>query len=308
MRILVYCPMVPDRDGRKRIHPLTLESIMALETVGQTAFVFDRDDTPNVRFPYMDVVRKYTRARHMMLDGGYDALLTVEADMIVPPDTIKRLAAIDTDVAYGLYSSRHEVNAVWLAFAWIRGNRGKSISLIPDKARAAWGNVIGSQGVGLGCTLALFCDVIFAKKSAYLSDPHVSVGMVAGDGGAVIWPQLVGYARAKEFLMTGDRVSAERAAEIGLINHAVEDGEFEEAVDTFSDRMATSALEAVRWSKVSVNIGLRQLAHSMMDASLAYEALTNISEDHQEALNAMRDKRKPVFASERSRGGKTELS
>lgn len=212
MRILVYCPMVPDRDGRKRIHPLTLESIMALETVGQTAFVFDRDDTPNVRFPYMDVVRKYTRARHMMLDGGYDALLTVEADMIVPPDTIKRLAAIDTDVAYGLYSSRHEVNAVWLAFAWIRGNRGKSISLIPDKARAAWGNVIETQGVGLGCTLIhrhvlekipfrwtllvpiandwLFSLDVKAHGFRQTHDCGLHCGHITTDGNGVIWPDI----------------------------------------------------------------------------------------------------------------------
>ena len=66
--------------------------------------------------------------------------------------------------------------------------------------------------VGLGATVALMCDVIFVARSTFISDPHVSVGKVAGDGGALIWPQLVGFARAKEFLFTGDRIDTEEAA------------------------------------------------------------------------------------------------
>lgn len=79
---------------------------------------------------------------------------------------------------------------------------------------------VNGHATGLGATLALFCDVIFASDAAKIGDPHVSVGLVAGDGGAVIWPQLVGYARAKEFLMTGDLMTASEAERIGLINHA----------------------------------------------------------------------------------------
>lgn len=153
MKVLVYCPLVPKRDGRSRIHPLTLQSIMALEADEQTAFVFDREDNPADWDAYMNICKKYSRARHMALDGGFDALLTIEADMIVPPDALKRLLAIDTDVAHGLYAARHDVSPVWLAFEWIKGLRGKSLSLSPDKARAAWGNVVETSGVGLGCTL-----------------------------------------------------------------------------------------------------------------------------------------------------------
>ncbi|MGR3782704.1 MAG: enoyl-CoA hydratase/isomerase family protein [Albimonas sp.] len=154
---------------------------------------------------------------------------------------------------------------------------------------------VNGPAVGLGCTLALFCDVIFAAEDAVISDPHVKVGMVAGDGGAVIWPQLIGYARAKEFLMTGDKLTGAQAAAMGLVNHALPAAELDAAVDAFADRLAGSALQAVRWSKVSVNIGLKQLAHAIMDASIAYEALTNRSADHAEAIAAMRDRRAPVF-------------
>ena len=154
---------------------------------------------------------------------------------------------------------------------------------------------INGHATGLGATIALFCDVIFASDKAKIGDPHVCVGFVAGDGGAVIWPQLIGYARAKEFLMTGDLMTAEEAAKIGLINHAVPAADLDARVVEFADRLAAGATKAIRWSKMSTNIGLKQLAHSIMDASLAYEAMSNVSADHQEAVNAFREKRAPKF-------------
>lgn len=154
---------------------------------------------------------------------------------------------------------------------------------------------INGHAMGLGCTLALFCDVCFMSSHAKIGDPHVAMGMVAGDGGAIIWPALVGPARAKEFLMTGDHLSAEEASRIGLVNHVVAPEALDERVYGFADRLAGGALQSIRWSKVSVNIHLKQVAHAVMDTGLAYEALTNRSADHQEAVNAFRERRKPVF-------------
>ncbi len=154
---------------------------------------------------------------------------------------------------------------------------------------------VNGHATGLGCTIALFCDTIFASDAAKLGDPHVSVGFVAGDGGAVIWPQLIGYARAKELLMTGDLITAQHAASIGLINHVVPSAELDEAVSAFTQRLARGATKAIRWTKVSVNIGLKQLAHSIMDASIAYEAMSNATADHQEAVTAFLESRKPAF-------------
>ena len=149
---------------------------------------------------------------------------------------------------------------------------------------------INGPAVGLGATIALLCDVSFAAEKAIIADPHVSIGMVAGDGGAVIWPQLIGFARAKEFLLTGDPIAAPRAAEIGLINHAVPAEQLDAAVDAFADRLAGGAMKAIRWSKVTTNIALRQLAVAMMDTGLAYEALTNVSADHQRLVTEFREK------------------
>jgi enoyl-CoA hydratase len=145
---------------------------------------------------------------------------------------------------------------------------------------------VNGAAVGLGATLALFCDVIFASEKARIGDPHVSVGYSAGDGGAAIWPHLIGHARAKEYLMTGDLIAATKAAEMGLINHAVAPEQLDATVDAFCGRLLAGATTAIRYSKLSVNIGLKQLVHSILDASLAFECLSNVHPDHQAAVRA----------------------
>lgn len=150
---------------------------------------------------------------------------------------------------------------------------------------------LNGDAYGLGATIALFCDVIFASEEARIADPHVRVGLAAGDGGAIIWPQLIGFARAKELLMTGDAIDASRAAEIGLINHAVPAADLDNAVQAFATRLANGSTKAIRWTKVSVNIALKQIAHSVMDACIAYEALSNRSEEHGRAVEAFVAKR-----------------
>ncbi len=154
---------------------------------------------------------------------------------------------------------------------------------------------INGDCIGLGATLALLCDILIAVDDARMGDPHVRMGYVAGDGGAVIWPQLVGFARAKEYLLTGDLLTTKEAERIGLINHAVRRDELDARVNALADKLANGATKAIKWTKACINIPLRQLAHSIMDASLAYEALTNIGADHQEAVTAFQEKRKPKF-------------
>jgi len=149
---------------------------------------------------------------------------------------------------------------------------------------------VNGPAVGLGATVALLCDVIFAAESARIGDPHVKVGLVAGDGGAVIWPQLIGFARAKEYLMTGKLIPAPKAAEMGLINHAVPDAELDARVDAFCDELLAGAIPAIRWTKTTVNLELKRIAHALMDPGIAYESLTVRSEEHRQAVKAMKEK------------------
>ena len=154
---------------------------------------------------------------------------------------------------------------------------------------------VNGPAVGLGATIALFCDVIFMAEDAVIADPHVRVGLVAGDGGAIIWPQLIGYARAKHYLMTGDPVRAPDALAMGLVNFVTRADQLDAAVEAYSDRLAAGAGKAIRWTKTSVNIGLKQLAHTILDTSIAYEIVSNTSADHAEGVRAFTEKRKAEF-------------
>lgn len=155
---------------------------------------------------------------------------------------------------------------------------------------------LNGAAAGLGASLALLSDMVIAADNASISDPHVSVGLVAGDGGSIIWPQLVGFTRAKEYLLTGKPCSAVEAERIGLINRVVPLADLDKAVASFADELASGATRAIRWTKVTVNTPLKALVHEIFDIGLAYETISNISADHQEGVNAFRERRKPHFS------------
>ena len=111
----------------------------------------------------------------------------------------------------------------------------------------------------------------------------------------LIWPQLIGFGRAKEYLFTGDLMTAAEAERIGLINHVVSADQLDERVYGLARRLAGGAMRSIRWTKQTVNIPLRQLAHSMMDLSISLETQSNLSKDHQEAVWAFAQKRRPNF-------------
>ncbi len=157
---------------------------------------------------------------------------------------------------------------------------------------------LNGAAAGLGASIALLCDVIVADAAAKIGDPHVKVGLVAGDGGAVIWPQLIGFARAKEMLLTGDMITAAEAAQMGLVNHAVPTGELDAKTDEVVAKILANPRWAVRWTKTAVNLVLRDIANRVMDAAIAYEISSNATRDRQEAVNAFVEKRPPRFTGE----------
>ena len=154
---------------------------------------------------------------------------------------------------------------------------------------------MNGHAVGLGATLALLCDVIFAAEGARIGDPHVGLGLVAGDGGAVLWAQRIGLARAKEYLLSGDLLTAQKAAEIGLINHCLPADELDGAVDAFCQKLLNGATYAIRATKILTNLETKRLATALMDAGIAYESLSVRTADHLEGIAALKEKRKPNY-------------
>src|SRR5712691_6029207 len=154
---------------------------------------------------------------------------------------------------------------------------------------------INGDAVGLGATIALLCDITVASEKARFADTHVKVGVVAGDGGAVIWPLLIGPHRAKEFLMRGNFINGAEAGRIGMVNYAVPPEQVMPKARELAQELADGPTWAIRWSKLAVNKWLKEQANLIMDASLAYEMMTFKTQDHQEAVKAFIEKRKPNF-------------
>lgn len=154
---------------------------------------------------------------------------------------------------------------------------------------------LNGHAIGLGASIALLSDVIFMAASATLADPHVRVGIVAGDGGTAAWPLAVGPARAKRYLLTGDPVDAVEAERLGLVNEVVPDDVLDETAMAFARRLAEGAPLAVQYTKLAVNKLVKEALNTSFDVATAYEMLTFRSEDHQEALAALREKRPPRF-------------
>ena len=154
---------------------------------------------------------------------------------------------------------------------------------------------VNGHSVGIGATIALFCDVVIMAENAKIGDPHVNIGLVAGDGGAAIWPLLVGLNKAKELLMTGELITAQEAYRIGLVNKMVPEGQALGTAMELAQKLADGPTLAIQWTKVSVNKILNFITEMVLDTSLALEGITMASEDHKEATAAFLEKRKPQF-------------
>jgi enoyl-CoA hydratase len=154
---------------------------------------------------------------------------------------------------------------------------------------------VQGHAIGLGATLALYSDIVIAVDTAKFADPHVQVGLAAGDGGAAIWPQLVGYGRAKYYLFTGERIAAPEAAAMGLIHRAVPREELDGVVYELAERLAGLSRSAVCNTKRAINIPLLRELVSSFDAHMGLETCSALSPDHLEAVLALKEKRPPKF-------------
>jgi enoyl-CoA hydratase len=154
---------------------------------------------------------------------------------------------------------------------------------------------INGAATGLGATLAVYADISVAADTAVIGDPHVKVGLVAGDGGALMWPMQIGFQKAKELLFLGDNVPAAEAARLGLITHAVPAAELDARIDALVERLLKLPPFALRGTKRAINHTLRQLALATFEYGVSLETQSQLTRDHAEAVAAFLEKRPPQF-------------
>lgn len=158
-------------------------------------------------------------------------------------------------------------------------------------------SAINGVAVGAGLAVALLADISIASDKARFTDGHVRLGVAAGDHAAVIWPMLIGMAKAKYYLMTCEFLDGTEAERIGLVSQVVPHDELMDKAMDVARRLAVGSQQALRYTKRSLNQWLRQAEHTAFDYSLSLEMLGFFGEDVQEGLDSVRERRDPKFPS-----------
>lgn len=149
---------------------------------------------------------------------------------------------------------------------------------------------VNGPAVGLGCSVALLCDIVLISETAYFADPHVAVGLVAGDGGAALWPLLTPILRSREYLYTGDRIDAATAVELGLASRTAAPDDLLPQAHRLAERLAAQAPEALQGTKRVVNMYLSQVLGGPLQAGFAAEVATMKTEEHRRRLLALKNR------------------
>ena len=156
---------------------------------------------------------------------------------------------------------------------------GRELVLNMIRCRVPVVAAVNGPAVGLGCSVIALSDVVYMAASAYLADPHVTVGLVAADGGPLTWPLHTSLLLAKEFAFTGDRISAARAAEIGLANHVCPDDEVLDAALTAARKIAALPQQAVEATKRVLNLHVERAVLATIDFAMAAETASFDTDD-----------------------------
>ncbi len=157
---------------------------------------------------------------------------------------------------------------------------------------------VNGPAVGIGCSLALACDLIVAAESAYFLLAFVNIGLVPDGGSTAFLPARIGYARAAEMAMLGERVPAEQALEWGLVNRVVPDGELEGASTALLELLANGPTRSYAGSKQLLNRRVYADLAGQLQAEADAQKGQGHSKDFIEGVMAFVEKRAPVFTGE----------
>ena len=154
---------------------------------------------------------------------------------------------------------------------------------------------VNGPAVGIGCSLALACDLIVARESAYFLLAFINIGLVPDGGSSLLVPERVGLARASEMAMLGERVGARQALDWGLINRVTADEEFEATVDELAARLANGPTAAYAATKRELNEWLFGRLDDQLALEAALQQQAAASRDFLEGVQAFLEKRPTAF-------------
>ncbi|MBX6387741.1 MAG: enoyl-CoA hydratase/isomerase family protein [Frankia sp.] len=159
---------------------------------------------------------------------------------------------------------------------------------------------VNGPAVGLGCNIAVCSDIVLIAQSAYICDPHISVGLTAADGGAPTWPLLMGMLRAKEHLLTSERIPAPMAVELGLANRVIADGDLMDEALALAEKIAAKPPQAVQSTKRALNMHIKRAVAGVFEYALQEEFASFDTPEHREIVQAFlaRSQRRAAKAAE----------
>jgi 2-(1,2-epoxy-1,2-dihydrophenyl)acetyl-CoA isomerase len=155
---------------------------------------------------------------------------------------------------------------------------------------------VNGAAAGIGCSLALACDLVVAAESAYFLLAFVNIGLVPDGGSSLLIPARVGFARAAEMAMLGERIPAPKALEWGLINRVTADAELRAEADALADRLAAGPTRSYAGSKRQLNAWLYSRMYEQLELEASIQHELAASGDFQEGVLAFVEKRPANFA------------
>jgi len=150
---------------------------------------------------------------------------------------------------------------------------------------------VNGPAIGLGCSVAISCDIVFVNEETFMADPHVDIGLVAGDGGAVQWPLFMSVLKAKYYLLTGDRIPAKECVEIGLANFAVPAASLLDEAKALAVRLAAKPQQAIEDTKRAVNLHIQQATLMVSPFACAAEQESFSTEDVKATIDSFTSRR-----------------
>lgn len=250
-----------------------------------------------------------------------DRVLTATLDRPKARNAINEVLRGEIRQLFAFLTNRREIGAMVLTGAGDAFCAGGDVSMMTSFTEADWRDqarnlenglltlrdllsiqqpviaAVNGPATGLGATIALACDLVVMAENATLADTHVRVGIVAGDGGTLLWPAIMGAAKAKQYLLTGQPLAAAEAERLGAVNEVVPREQVLERAVALARELANGPRFAIEWTKYAINTRIIRDLYEQLPLSLALEAATFAQPDLAEGLRSFRERRPPHWPS-----------